>query len=117
MKPQQAGALARFTRAARAWGLALAFILAAAHSVAVWHAFTHEATERTSTRSGKQLAHAEPCGLCVAAASIGGAAATSPILLLRDFAQQPPGALAEHEHLLAPERRPYAIRAPPVTHS
>lgn len=114
--PCQTGPLDRATHAARAWGLWLALVLAAAHSISVWHAFTHEPTGRT-TRSDKQLVHAEPCGLCVAVASMGGAAAASPTLQLHQFAQQAPGPLPEHEHLTAPQRRPYAIRAPPVAYS
>jgi hypothetical protein len=117
MKPHEAGALDRVTRAARAWGLWLALVLAAAHSISVWHAFTHEPAERTTSRGDKQLAHAEPCGLCIAVASMGGAAAASPTLQLHQFAQQAPGPLPEHEDLTWPQRRPYAIRAPPVAYS
>lgn len=60
MKTHEAGALDRVTRAAREWGLWLAFVLAAAHSISVCHAFTHEPTERTTSRGDKQLAQAEP---------------------------------------------------------
>lgn len=116
MTTPRPGALHRITRAARAWGLWLALVLAAAHSVLVWHAFSHEPTGRATSRNDQQLP-AEPCALCVGVASIGGAAASSPTQQLHEFAQQAPAALPEHQHLTAPQRRPYAIRAPPAVAS
>ncbi len=105
------------TRAARAWGLWLALVVLAAHTIAVWHAFTHEPSERTTSSSDKQLLHAEPCGLCVVVASMGGPATARPTVPLHQFAQQGPAPLPEHEQLTAPQRRPYAIRAPPAAYS
>lgn len=105
-------------RGARAWLLWFALALAAAHSVATWHAYTHSPAERVHQDSSiEKHAGAAVCGLCVAIAGIGGAApgpVSAQALVLT--AHQQLAVPVVREQQLAP-RRPYAIRAPPVSHS
>lgn len=101
-------------RATRAWLLWLALALAAAHSLAAWHAYTHSIAETANRSSDKQHAAADPCGLCVAVAGIGGATGSQPVLHLHQFEQQAPLPMRPAARPQLPQRQPYAIRAPPV---
>jgi hypothetical protein len=105
-------------RGARAWLLWLALALAAAHSVATWHAYSHSPAERVQQNpSTDQHGGATWCGLCLAIAGIGGAApgpVNAQLPVLSAHQQLPVPAVREQQ---LPSRRPYAIRAPPVLHS
>jgi hypothetical protein len=107
----------RLVRAGRTWLLWLALALAAAHSFAIWHAYSHSIAEAASdpykSKHSAGLAH---CGLCIASAGIDGAAPAQPMLLPR-LAQQVAHTARFTAPPPAPQRRPYAIRAPPTVAS
>ena len=101
-------------RAARVWLLWLALALAAAHSLAALHAYSHSIAEAADRSSSKEQGAGEPCALCIATAAIAGAPPAAPVLHLHRFAVAPPvpaSPAARHESL---QRQPYAIRAPPA---
>lgn len=100
-------------RATRAWLLWLALALVAAHSLAAWHPYTHSIAESVGQSSGKQHA-ADPCGLCIAVAGIGGAPTAQPMVHLHQFTQQAPLPMRPAARQQLPQLHPYAIRAPPV---
>jgi hypothetical protein len=105
----------RFVRAPRTWLLWLALLVAAGHSLATWHPYTHTINELAAQSAGKQHA-LSACDVCLtAAAALGAAPPSLPPALALPIAQpalQPP-AQAAVAH--APVRCPYAIRAPPFT--
>ena len=104
-------------RAARPWLLWLSLALAAAHSVATWHAYTHSPAEANQASSDEKHAGTALCGACIAAAGIGGAAHANALPSLPAVSGPAPvPTLAVVDRELA-QRRPYAIRAPPVFHS
>jgi hypothetical protein len=103
----------RFVRAPRTWLLWLALLVAAGHSLATWHPYTHTTSELAAQAAGKHALSA--CDVCLTAAAALGAAPpmVPPALALAatEPALQPlPVAAMPH----APVRRPYAIRAPPL---
>jgi len=105
----------RWVRAPRTWLLWLALLIAAGHSLATWHPYSHTISELAAQAAGKQHA-LSACDVCLTAAAALGAAppAVPPALALpmAEPALQPlPQAALPH----APLRRPYAIRAPPFT--
>lgn len=105
------------SRVARAWLLWLALALTAAHSIANWHAYTHSPAEAAQSSSTEKHAGSAVCGLCIAVAGIGGAAPGSLSLavpVLDGQASLLVAHVAQHPSL---PHRPYAIRAPPLTHS
>ncbi|MEP6789749.1 MAG: hypothetical protein ABI907_00170 [Ramlibacter sp.] len=112
--PPQPALLQAFSRFARQGLLWLALALAAAHSMAVWHSYSHSIAEASDLRGGKHQAGSH-CGLCMAATGIGGAAPPPPVMAQLPRLEQhhpcPAGAVAL---AVAPQRQPYAIRAPPV---
>lgn len=99
--------------ATRAWLFWLALALAAAHSMAAWHAYSHSIAESAAASPDKQHVVSDPCGLCIAVAGIGGGAGAQPALKLQQFAQEAPPSAHPVAQQQAPQRRPYAIRAPP----
>jgi hypothetical protein len=104
----------RQVRMPRTWLLWLALLVAAGHSLATWHPYTHTPLELAG-QSGKQHA-LSACDVCLTAAAALGAAppAVPPAIAspLAGPAIRPlPSAALPH----APVRRPYAIRAPPLT--
>lgn len=101
-------------RATRAWLLWLALALVAAHSLAAWHAYTHGIAETPSRSSDKQHAGADPCGLCIAVAGIGGGPTAQPMVHLHQSAQQAPLPMRPAARQQLPQLQPYAIRAPPA---
>jgi hypothetical protein len=98
--------------AARAWLFCLALILVAAHSVATWHVYTHSIGEAAGAPADKQRV-SDPCGLCIAVAGIAGASGEPPVLRMTQFAHEQPPGLGVCVLPPAPQRAPYAIRAPP----
>jgi hypothetical protein len=111
--PPTRPAFAAALRGARRWGLWLAFVLAAAHSLAAWHAYTHPASP-AAERSSKSHAAGDVCAVCVAAAAIGGAPSSPPAWHLAALAPAAPARLATPAVPQAAAPRPYAIRAPPA---
>lgn len=102
-------AVARSTRAWLAW---LALALALAHSVGAWHPYSHSVDEAADLSSFKHAGGAA-CGICVAVAAMGSGPAAQPTLHLHHFTQAAPVFDLPFEQR-SPQRRPYAIRAPPV---
>jgi hypothetical protein len=104
----------RALRVARTALLWLALVLALAQTVAIAHAYTHVPGD-TGTQSGSKhpggLAH---CDACIAAVALAGGAPPPVPLLFAAPAQQLPHVAAPAAHSLAPQQRPYAIRAPPA---
>lgn len=99
--------------ATRAWLFWLALALAAAHSVAAWHAYTHGIAESIPASADKKHGASDPCGLCIAVAGIGGAPGAQPTLQLQQFEHEAPLPARAVVQQQAPQHRPYAIRAPP----
>jgi hypothetical protein len=105
----------RFVRMPRTWLLWLALLVVAGHSLATLHPYTHSISDLAAQAAGKQHA-LSACDVCLTAAAALGAAppAVPPAIAspLAGPAIQPlPSAAISH----APVRRPYAIRAPPLT--
>ena len=107
----------RIARASRTGLLWLALALAAAHSIAVWHAFSQNHLDARPLAGGKQLAHGQHCDLCVVAAGIGGPATAGSGIALRQFGQATPSLQRPSPQPEAMPSRPYAIRAPPAANS
>jgi hypothetical protein len=105
----------RWVRAPRTWLLGLALLVAAGHSLATWHPYTHTTSELAAQAAGKHHA-LSACDVCLTAAAVLGAAppAVPPVLAapISEPALQP-FSLVPVPHGAA--RRPYAIRAPPIT--
>ncbi len=101
-------------RAGRAWLLWLALALAAAHSLAAWHSYSHNLAEGDVYSLGKKQAASEACGICIAIAGIAGGTPAAPSWQPERFAQPAPDPTAVATPHPAPQRRPYAIRAPPT---
>jgi hypothetical protein len=104
----------RFVRAPRTWLLWLALLVAAGHSLATVHPYTHSTGELAAQASGKQHV-LSVCDVCLtAAAALGAAPPAVPVAFAlppAPSALQPlPVAAVPH----APARGPYAIRAPPI---
>jgi len=104
-------------RAARGWLLWLALALAAAHSMATWHAYTHSPAEAAQSSSTEKHAGSAVCGLCIAVAGIGGAAPGHSSIAMPVADGQAPLPVAHVARHPSLQHRPYAIRAPPLTHS
>jgi hypothetical protein len=105
----------RWVRAPRTWLLGLALLVAAGHSLATWHPYTHTTSELAAQAAGKQHA-LSACDVCLtAAAALGAAPPAVPPVLAAPMAEPAPkpSSLATVSHAAA--RRPYAIRAPPIT--
>lgn len=100
----------RVVRIALLW---LALVMAIAQTVALLHAYSHSPDETSSQSAGKHPGGLAHCQSCIVAASIGGAAPPGPALLLPTLGQQLPQVVAPAREHLAPQQRPYAIRAPP----
>jgi hypothetical protein len=97
-----------------AWLLWLALLLPLAQSAVAWHAVSHSATD-ASAHDGKQVLHAVPCDLCLAAAALGGGALpTAPQGLVHPAAPHRPPHAAPACPWLPPPVRAYHSRAPPV---
>jgi len=104
----------RFARLALLW---LALVMALAQTVAVRHAYSHTTAETLAQNAGKHPGGLAHCEACIAVAAIGGAAPPAAPLLFAAPAQQLPQLLALAAPRIAPQQRPYAIRAPPATAS
>ena len=101
-------------RATRRWLLWLALVLLAAHSLAIWHPYTHRTIEAAGWVNGKYHIGLSDCDLCLAGtATVGGAPPPTPLLLPP---QATPGPMVMRPPYVqhAPVRRPYTIRAPPI---
>src|SRR4051794_32918025 len=105
------------SRVARTWLLWLALALAAAHSLATWHAYSHSPAETAQSSSVEKHAGSAICGLCIAVAGIGGASPEPPSLAVPVLDGQAPLPVPHVAQSPALPDRPYAIRAPPPTHS
>ena len=101
----------RFARLALLW---LALVMAMAQTVAIGHAYSHGPGEPATQSAGKHPGGLAHCHVCIAAAAIGGAAPPTVALILFAAAQQLPIASSRTAQHLAPQQRPYAIRAPPA---
>ncbi|MFC5496844.1 hypothetical protein ACFPOE_04795 [Caenimonas terrae] len=104
----------RSTRLARAALLWLALAIALAQLVAVRHVYTHSIGDNTTQSGGKHRGGVAHCEGCVAAVALGGAAPPPAALLFAALEQHTPQPLAFADHPVAPQQRPYAIRAPPA---
>jgi len=105
----------RWVRVPRTWLLGLALLVAAGHSLATWHPYTHTVGDLAAQASGKQHA-LSACDVCLtAAAALGAAPPSVPLALALPMAEPALQALAPAAVAHAPVRRPYAIRAPPFT--
>ena len=112
-RPAQLDTTRHLARAARTWLFWLALALAAAHSIAAWHTYTHSPAEEAAASHDKSAGDAA-CALCLAVAGIGGAAPGPSLATLHlSAADAPLPAYAAPEQPATP-RRPYAIRAPPL---
>jgi hypothetical protein len=105
----------RFVRMPRMWLLWLALLVVAGHSQATLHPYTHSISDLAAQTAGKQHA-LSACDVCLTAAAALGAAPPALPPVLASLAVEPairplPPAVIPH----APVRRPYAIRAPPLT--
>lgn len=94
----------------------LALVLAVAQVVAIRHAYTHTPGEGTN-QSGKHPGGLTHCDACIAAVALGGAAPPPAPLLFAAPAAQHPHLFAPAKQFIAPQPRPYAIRAPPAISS
>jgi hypothetical protein len=104
----------RFVRAPRTWLLWLAFLVAAGHSLATWHPYSHSTSELAAQAAGKQHA-LSACDVCLtAAAALGAAPPAAPPALSSPAAEPTFQPLPLADVPAAPVRRPYAIRAPPL---
>jgi hypothetical protein len=104
----------RWVRFPRTWLLGLALLLAAGHSIATWHPYTHSMNELAAQAAGKQHA-LSACDVCLtAAAALGAAPPAIPPTIAAPLAEPAiqPSHVAAVPH--APVRRPYAIRARPL---
>ena len=107
-------ASSRANRLARTALLWLALVLALAQTVAVSHAYTHSPTEAGTLSGSKHPGGLAHCDACIAAVALaGGAPPPAPLLFAAAAHPQPHGA-APAAQSLAPQLRPYAIRAPPA---
>jgi hypothetical protein len=105
----------RFVRMPRTWLLWLALLVATGHSFATLHPYTHSISDLAAQAAGKQHA-LSACDVCLtAAAALGAAPPALPPAIVSPLAgpaiEPLPSAAISH----APVRRPYAIRAPPLT--
>jgi phosphatidylglycerophosphate synthase len=114
MRPTLGSTLPGLARAGRAWLLWLALAVVAAHSLAAWHVYSHGLAEEAARFSGKKQAASETCAICIAIAGIGGGAPAQPTWQPERFAHEAPLPVRCPVPHLAPQPRPYAIRAPPV---
>jgi hypothetical protein len=104
----------RFVRAPRTWLLWLALLVAAGHTLATWHPYSHPVSELAAQAAGKQHA-LSACDVCLtAAAALGAAPPAMPATLALPLAQPALRPLPAVAVAHAPQRRPYAIRAPPL---
>lgn len=96
------------------WLLWLALLLPSAQTAAAVHALSHPLAERARDTHGKQGTHDAPCALCLAGASLGGAALPGHAPTLPAVHAQ--YALAQAAPVPAPGSRPirrYLSQAPP----
>jgi hypothetical protein len=114
MRPSPRSTLLGLARAGRVGLLWLALALAAAHSIAAWHSYSHDPAEGATQSLDQKHAASDICGVCVAVAGLGGGATASPTWHLERFAQPAPEPVRVAAPHPAPRRCPYAIRAPPV---
>lgn len=112
--PAIPAAIARAARTTRGWVLWLALALAAAHSFATWHAYTHPAGTPDSVSRKAAHTNADTCVLCLAAAGLDGAPAAAPTWHLEPTPPATVVAAAQPRGPQADAARPYAIRAPPL---
>lgn len=91
----------------------LALGLAAAHSVAAWHVYSH--TPLSPPDRASHHAHSVPdaCAVCVAVAGLGGPVGAAPAWQLPHATQPQPAPRPQLDRPQPPAPRPYAIRAPP----
>lgn len=93
----------------------LALVLALAQVAAIRHAYSHAPGEQASGKSsGKHSGSLAHCDACVAAVALGSGAPPPPPVLFAAGTEQLEHGSAAAVHSLAPQQRPYAIRAPPV---
>ena len=95
----------------------LALALGLAQAVAIRHGYSHNPGEITTQSAGKHPGGLAHCHSCIAAVAVGGAAPHSPTVLLLASGQQSPHPVAATVAHIAPQQRPYAIRAPPAISS
>jgi hypothetical protein len=114
MRPTLGSTLRGLARAGRVWLLGLALAVVAAHSLAAWHLYSHDLAEAAAQSSGKKPAASEVCVICIAIAGIGGGAPAQPTWQPERFAHEAPLPVRPAVPHLAPQPRPYAIRAPPI---
>ena len=104
----------RITRIGAAWLLGLVLLLPLAGAVAAWHAYAHDSSDASSESAGKQGRHLGDCGLCLAAAAIGGAPQGEATLAVPPSVHAAP-LPARAQATWQPRRhRLYAVRAPPL---
>jgi hypothetical protein len=101
----------RFARTALLW---LALVLALAQTVAISHAYTHVPGDAGTQTGGKHPGALAHCDACVAAAALAGGAPPPAPLLFAAPAIAPAHQVTPAAHRIAPQHRPYAIRAPPA---
>ena len=95
----------------------LAVAMALAQVVAIRHAYSHPPGESSRQSGGKHPGGLAQCEACIAAVALGTAAPPPVPLLFAPLAQQLPQLLAPTDQTVAPQLRPYAIRAPPASSS
>ena len=95
----------------------LAIMVALAQVVAIRHAYSHTPGESSRQSSGKHPAGLAQCEACIAAGALGTAAPPAVPQQYAPLARQLPQLVAPAHQLIAPQLRPYAIRAPPASSS
>lgn len=104
----------RMARIALLW---LALVMGMAQALAIQHGYSHSPGEPATQAAGKHPGGLAHCNSCIAAATLGGAASPAGMLLLAVATHQAPHIFTATAPRLAPQQRPYAIRAPPSTAS
>jgi hypothetical protein len=92
----------------------LALVLALAQVVAIRHAYSHTPGEAGTQSGGKHPGGLAHCEACIAVVALGAGAPPATPLFLAALEHQLPQPVAPADHAIAPQQRPYAIRAPPA---
>ena len=104
----------RLARTALLW---LALVVGLAQVVAIRHAYSHVPGETTTQSGGKHPGGLAQCDACIAAVALGGSAPPPAPFVFAASPQQFAQLFAPADCPLAPQQRPYAIRAPPAISS
>ena len=104
----------RFARIALLW---LALAMALAQLVAVRHVYSHVPGEAGTQTGSKHSGGVAQCDACIAAVALGAGGPPAAALVIAAIRNPSPPPITAVVASIAPQQRPYAIRAPPISAS